>query len=140
MKYLLMVLIVFIFGGCASNQLTYDVIRDANYGHLPPNNYKNIIKNRLDNRLFDPMSAVYQFEMPSKGYVKGNIFYGTSLTFGWKVCGKINAKNRLGGYVGYAPFFVLFKDGKIAYLFMGEPFGSDKYGIVNRNIIKACNR
>ncbi|OGW03805.1 MAG: hypothetical protein A2Z59_04385 [Nitrospinae bacterium RIFCSPLOWO2_02_39_17] len=49
--------------------------------------------------LFDPYSAVYRFGLPIKGYAYVN---GTLQppVFGYIVIVGINAKNRMGGYVG----------------------------------------
>jgi hypothetical protein len=33
---------------------------------------------------------------------------GSLREFGWFMCGEVNGKNRMGGYVGFRPFFVYF--------------------------------
>ena len=33
--------------------------------------------------------------------------------YGFLVCGMVNAKNRLGGYVGREPFYILIRDGRV---------------------------
>jgi hypothetical protein len=37
---------------------------------------------------------------------------------GWITCGMVNAKNRMGGYVGAKPFLIVIRDGKVASLDM----------------------
>jgi hypothetical protein len=42
------------------------------------------------------------------------------VTYGWAVCGTVNAKNRYGGYVGAQPFFVLIRDNQVVRREMGQ--------------------
>lgn len=58
--------------------------------------------NMLKNGLFDPSSAQVRFVSGFRwGFLKPLI---GKRTFGWVACGNINAKNRLGGYVGEEGF------------------------------------
>lgn len=61
-----------------------------------------VVKDAMGDVMFDPDSALYQF----KPFVSGSNI----------VCGKINAKNRMGGYVGYRTFAVevTLKAGRVA--------------------------
>jgi hypothetical protein len=63
---------------------------------------------KLKNTLFDPGSAQVQYSSGFQwGFLKPLI---GRRTHGWIACGSVNAKNRLGGYVGAQGFFI-FVDG-----------------------------
>lgn len=52
------------------------------------------------------------------------------------VCGTVNAKNAMGGYVGYKPFYVRFRNNAIeSFIIPGE---EDQYRIVESQIRKVC--
>lgn len=56
-------------------------------------------------QLFDPGSAQITWSSGFKwGFAKPII---GRRTYGWIACGNINAKNRLGGYVGAKPFWIM---------------------------------
>lgn len=80
-------------------------------------------------RLVDPASA--QFTWP-RGFVKG--FWKPALQkriTGWVSCGEVNAKNRMGGFIGYTPFVVVMNDGVVSFLDMdstGSRYGSASIG------------
>jgi hypothetical protein len=54
--------------------------------------------------LFDPDSALMRVSEPINSHmaIRGEGAHG------WFMCGELNAKNRMGGYVGYRPFWVYF--------------------------------
>lgn len=59
---------------------------------------------RLKNALFDPGSAQIQYASGFQwGFMKPII---GRRTHGWIACGSVNAKNRMGGYVGAQGFFI----------------------------------
>lgn len=59
---------------------------------------------QLKNALFDPGSAQIQYASGFQwGYMKPII---GKRKHGWIACGSVNAKNRLGGYVGASGFFI----------------------------------
>lgn len=65
------------------------------------------VKSYFEQILFDPGAAQYRFtKQPVNGWV-GDVL-GDLREFGWFMCGEVNGKNRMGGYVGYEPFFVHF--------------------------------
>ncbi len=115
MKYAIIFFLgIFLLSGCATGP-TPQQLANADYGPPPPANYKDLVKKEFELQLIDPVSAIYRFNEPSQGYIKASPLYGTQLTFGWRACGLINAKNRFGGYVGWEPFFVLFKNKSIVF-------------------------
>lgn len=89
----------------------------ANIGELPAN-YEQLIKNYYSQRLIDPASATYgPMTSPRRGYLRPYFAGGTSAApvVGYVVCGTVNSKNRMGGYVGAKPFAAVIANGTVAY-------------------------
>lgn len=102
---------------CASPP-TDEQVRAANTGPYPTK-YEQIVKDNFATSLFDPYSAVYSFtRTPTKGY-GGNPMDGARI--GWIVCGTVNAKNRLGGYVGAKPFVAIISNGTVIHREVDTP-------------------
>ena len=102
---------------CASPP-TDDQVRAADTGPYP-SNYEQIVKDNFATSLFDPYSAVYSFtRTPTKGY-GGSPIVGARI--GWIVCGTVNAKNRMGGYVGVKPFVVVISNGAVIHREIDTP-------------------
>jgi hypothetical protein len=53
------------------------------------------------------------------------------------VCGTLNAKNAMGGYVGYKPFYVRIRNGAIEALQL--PSEGDHYGLAVTKVQQACS-
>ena len=104
--------------GCATGP-TPEQLSSADYGPPPPENYREMIKSEFDLKLIDGASARYKFYDPDQGYTSDAPMYGTKLTFGWHVCGIVNAKNRMGGYTGWSPFYVIFRHNSIYFSLLG---------------------
>ena len=92
--------------GCISWEPPPDAARLAG---PRPDNYKERIVEQLDEVLFDSESARFKWGQPPVrmwGWENptgiGHRYYG------WGVCFKVNAKNRMGGYVGYKQYFAMF--------------------------------
>ena len=52
------------------------------------------------------------------------------------VCGTMNGKNAMGGYVGYKPFWIRIRNGNVmAFRIPGE---DDDYGLEAQSITKSC--
>lgn len=137
-KALALVTVAAVVVGCASPSIPLEVIANADYGPPPSDGHQQIIRQRFDRILIDPTSPLYEFDAPRKGYTKPSSMFGTSLTFGWRVCGTINSKNRFGGYTGRSPFFVLFRGDEIVTFISGESGSSG--AITNAAIAEACRR
>jgi hypothetical protein len=95
-------------GGCLKPP-TPEQVQAADYGPAPKN-YEAAVKAFMHSRLFDPYSAVYEFGQPWSWYymnppVKGGALGG----FGWFVPVDINAKNRMGGYIGAQQYVFFFR-------------------------------
>ena len=53
------------------------------------------------------------------------------------VCGTVNGKNAMGGYVGYKPFYVRIRNGSIqAFLSIPE---NDEYNFHQKDVLNACS-
>jgi hypothetical protein len=87
---------------------------NADFGPYPKN-YQAIIKRDLAPTLIDPTSPLYTFDKPVKQGRSGN-----PPTFGWRVCGTINSKNRMGGYSGPAEYYTLIRDGQVVDEMIGD--------------------
>lgn len=84
----------------------------ADYGTYPID-YKEIVESYMRKALFDPYSAVYEHRRgPSIGYVGGNF---VETQYGYRVCVDLNAKNRMGGYVGSRTQFFMTKNGIVTF-------------------------
>jgi hypothetical protein len=99
----------FNFLGCGLVTPTPLEIQQAYYGPYPEN-YKNIIEKYMHSVLFDPYSAHYYWSNPPRKAWMNRI--GT-IYFGWAVECAINAKNRMGGYVGAQTYQFLLRDGQV---------------------------
>lgn len=94
---------------CASAP-TNEQVNAADIGPYP-SNYEQIVKANFETTLFDPYSAVFRFtRTPTRGY-GGSVVGGAKI--GWVVCGTVNAKNRMGGYVGAKYFAVVISNGAV---------------------------
>ena len=111
---LALILSTMALGACSTGPSKTE-IANADYGS-PPIQYEEIIKAYYAERLIDPTSPLYTFDEPRKSWIKSSAMYGTEQTFGWRVCGTVNAKNRMGGYTGRKPFFALFRDGQLVFI------------------------
>lgn len=90
-------------GGCSSHsQVTPEELARADFGTLPPN-YQDQIRGWFAGKLFDPHSAQYGFDEPTKQKYDGQ--------YGWHIMVVVNAKNRLGGYVGAKQYNFFFPNG-----------------------------
>jgi hypothetical protein len=91
----------------------FGVFRTTHFGlDSPyPNNYEEIVRASFQYALFDPFSAQYQLKSPVKGWKSNR----DGISYGWLVEGLVNAKNRMGGYVGYKPFSVLIRNGEVTW-------------------------
>lgn len=94
---------------CVTYPVKPEEIKNADYSISEI--YKEAIQGYMSKKLFDPYSAVYRFYDPIKGYahVHGK---GNPPEFGYLVQVGINAKNRMGGYVGEENYSFLFKNEK----------------------------
>jgi len=103
--------ILVILTGCATPPSPQQ-ISQLDYG-TSPQNYEATIKKYFDGVLFDPYSAHYDFEPPQQMWVKDAPLMGGGLHAGYMVRVGVNAKNRMGGYVGKKMYGFIIKDERI---------------------------
>ena len=105
----LLTLLLLSLGGCGLVKPKPQEIQGAYYG-VYPSNYQAIIQKFMAPHLYDPYSAKYHWiKGPKKAWMSrfGTIHYGYGV-----VCA-INAKNRLGGYVGMKKQQFMIRDGQV---------------------------
>lgn len=122
LRLLSVLMLIFTMSGCVTSQPTSAPrpsdaqILSADYGPNPTN-HEAIIKAYLEDALYDPYSARYSFEPPVRSYNRA--ITPEQPIYGWVVCGKINAKNRYGAYVGNERFYFLIRDGQVLEFYDG---------------------
>ena len=106
---LALVLMAAVLAGCASVP-SPEQMAAADYGPEPTaEQFQAGVKAELAKSLFDPYSAQFSSWSPiQKGYL--NHGFGR-FTIGWYGTFYVNAKNRMGGYVGNTPGHAVFKHG-----------------------------
>ena len=110
---LLLALMLNLAFGCAKKP-SPEELANANYGPYP-NNYQELIKERMAAVLYDPYSAMYEFPSPPiQGWGYENVF--SPVQFGWRGIFFVNAKNRMGGYVGRHKFGYVINSGRVTAL------------------------
>ena len=88
-------------------------VATADYGAYPTN-YRQIVDAWMRDTLYDPHSVVdLEIVPPSKYFLQAAPLMGGGRTFGYLVKVKLNAKNRMGGYVGRKTMNLLIRDGKV---------------------------
>lgn len=86
---------------------------NLDYG-IAPENPEAEIRAYMETVLKDPESARYKFEKPYKAYANRRAIDGGMFVWhGYRVDFSVNAKNGYGGYIGFTPYFALFRDGKV---------------------------
>lgn len=77
------------------------------------------IKNWMNERLKDPYSAHLEFlSGPERGWWgnTGALLTPRVINYGWCIKARINAKNSLGGYIGWKPYHFYFRDGELQFV------------------------
>jgi len=108
------------FTSCATMP-TQEQTNATDYGPFPTD-YQEIVKKYMGARLLDPYSAVYSdWTTPTPGYAGDRL---TGFEFGYRLCVTINAKNRMGGYVGARPHHFVIRNGSVVKMYGGDEPGS----------------
>ena len=81
----------------------------SSYGPKPSYDH-DAVEAQIRDALIDPESARFDFGEPRKAYRTG-VLGGTDWT-GYLAIVGVNAKNRMGGYSGEKPYYVMFDDGQ----------------------------
>ena len=106
-------------GGCVTWQVPPET---ASYGQMPVA-YEASVRAAMENYLKDPASAIYRFGKPVRAYSNYGWAeaHGAQVEWtGYLVKVEVNAKNSFGGYVGYQPYLVLFKDNAVFRVLPGD--------------------
>ncbi len=107
---LALAVVIAVGAGCAK-QPTPEEMATWDYGPYPEN-YEQIVKEAMITRLFDPYSAQYHFQgTPIKRWMARSL--GRDTVYGWGGIVVINAKNRMGGYVGATPFAYIIRNDQL---------------------------
>ncbi len=111
---------MFILFACAgATPPTSSELENADYGSYPAN-YKKILENKIKMALIDEDSAKFRYSGdPLKAWKP--LTNGNGYVYGWDVCVEVNAKNRMGGYVGYKPYYAFIKNGNVLSLVTDFP-------------------
>lgn len=105
--------VLLVVQGCQLTPAQQAAINQADYGEYPTN-YEDIVKQYFGRLLFDPYSAHYNISEPYQGYSsRAPIAGGGPDKFGYFVNVGVNAKNRLGGYVGEVQYRLLIRNGQV---------------------------
>lgn len=97
--------------GCSTTPPTKEQREAVSYGPRP-DNYEQIIRDYLRNRLTDPTAAIIEFKAgPTQLYQKDTFI--RDLQFGWAVCVMVNDKNTRGAYDGYRAGVYYIRSGKV---------------------------
>ena len=100
-----------LLGGCDTSPPTKEQMEAVNYGPKP-DDYQQIIRDYLRNRLTDPTAAIIDFKAgPTQMYQKDTMI--RDLQFGWAVCAMVNDKNTRGAYEGFTPGVYYIRNGKV---------------------------
>ena len=108
---------ILLISACADPQQNQNSLT-SDWGPYPEN-YQDIIKNYMQNRLFDPESALYNWyglPFPARSSSYGNIKYGYQMKVG------INAKNRMGGYTGEQIYYFFINNAIVVDEKRSNPF------------------
>ena len=117
---LMLTIVLGVLGGCALSQKDKDLINSGDYG-VYPDSYEDIIKAYFEKVLFDPFSAHYKFTTPERGFLrKAPIAGGGVSTLGYRVVVEVNAKNRMGGYVGWSTYIFFIRNNQIINVAQGS--------------------
>lgn len=110
--------------GCVSGNLIEATSSPAKNGASVFKKAKSIVADRMR----DPEST--RFKPYYKAY---DISNGDKV-----VCGTVNAKNAMGGYVGYKPFYVRIRKNYAVVLHL--PSENDKYGFAANQVNIGCSQ
>lgn len=95
-------------------------IASHDYGPFP-SNYEQLIKDHIGKTFFDPYSVRdLAISEPKKGYYNHGL---GRQTLGWYSVVTLNAKNRMGGYVGHTTYHCVIDQGVVVTWAKARPAG-----------------
>jgi len=130
MKRLIPIAALMLLTACGPKKPTPEQLASADFGP-PPTNPQQIVMEHMKTSLFDPYSAQYdRWTNVSRGYLVNHV----GPIYGYTGCVYINSKNRMGGYVGYKPFFFVIKNNRVAAIEGGHMSGT----IGEQDVLNLC--
>ena len=96
---------------------------------------QSIAESTMRANFFDPGLAEFQWPFNWTGGYWKPVLQGKKK--GWWTCGLVNAKNRMGGYVGFQNFAVVFYNGALVYYEVGT---GQQYNFTNAICAKAVSQ
>lgn len=118
-RFIIFGLLILLLAGCATMP-TQQEIANLDYGALLTIDYESVIKDYFEKVLFDPYSAHYNFDYPQTYWLKQPPLLGGGIYAGYMVFVSVNAKNRMGGYVGMKEYGFLFKNNQTIKILQPE--------------------
>ncbi|EGH0029542.1 hypothetical protein ID086_002925 [Salmonella enterica] len=114
LKNILVGLIAFLsllLSGCAQFNRPSDIkIQNGDYGLAPTDEDKAEIKDFIRSNLIAPNSAIFKIDTPKKYWLTD---YKGVTHFGYFIGVLVNAKNSFGGYTGWQPEGIFYKNGSM---------------------------
>lgn len=115
------VLVLLGLGGCAPVPINEGELAAMRGAPKPSSDEaaQRAVKAFFGDALFDAPAARWEFQAPAQNVIAFGLYARPHLddgyikaaggrAAGWFLCGKINGKNRMGGYTGFQPFYVYF--------------------------------
>ena len=120
-KHISIILAAVVLVGCRNNiPVTTTFIND--------NQVISMAKTLIADQMRDPEATKFKEAMSVYSTSGGDYI----------VCGTVNGKNAMGGYVGYKPFYARIRNGQMASFML--PSENDKYDIVLNQVVKSCSQ
>ncbi|MBC8549812.1 MAG: hypothetical protein ISR69_13455 [Gammaproteobacteria bacterium] len=117
----LLIIFSLFLSGCMSVP-TNQFVSSRYYGPQPEDT-EVVAKKHFYYALIDGESAVYQVNPRAIKIYSYNPFGPEKLNlakYGWLIDGKLNAKNKFGGYTGWKDFYLIYRNGEVVESEMGR--------------------
>jgi hypothetical protein len=112
--------IICLIASCATTPPTSEELSKIGYGEPLTIDYKAVINSYFEQSLIDPFSAHIKYGEPKEYWVKASRLEGGGLTAGYGVPVQVNAKNRMGGYVGWKDYIFIFRNNQLVKILHPE--------------------
>jgi hypothetical protein len=112
--------ILCLVAACATTPPTTEEISALGYGEPLTIDYKTSIKKYFEESLIDPFSAHIKIGEPQQYSYRDSLIEGRKVYAGYAVPAKVNAKNRMGGYVGWKDYIFLFRNNQLSKILTPE--------------------
>ncbi len=110
--------------GCQAIQPSAEEIANADYGlHISQDEAEAKAVEYLRGRLKDPSTATYKWDPVYKSWLTEAPLAGGKNRFGYRLDGKVNSKNSIGGFTGFLQYWFVFYNGEIVSVYSEAPSG-----------------